>query len=164
MSQPDEIHAVVIPDVDFVFDGEPDQGRLKVFSESSQEYRPEVLLSSSGSNSEEKEQLRRKRRKEQNRNAQRAYRERKVQHILEMQAQIDVLEKHVVNLRSTNQRLEYAIRRMKIENSVLRASLMVDAQTGDVSPKARSGYGAENPLGPPILLKDALTVYGGWCG
>ncbi|KAK3715593.1 AP-1-like transcription factor [Vermiconidia calcicola] len=163
-SKPDEIHAVVIPDVDFFFDVEPDQGRLKVFSESSQGYSPELLLSPTGSDPEEKEQLRRKRRREQNKTAQRAYRGRKAQHMIELQAEIEVLEKHVLTFRSNNRQLEHDVRRMEIENSVLRASMVIDDHTGNVLQKAHAGHEAETPVGRPILLKDALTVYRGWYG
>ncbi|KAF2674950.1 hypothetical protein BT63DRAFT_409085 [Microthyrium microscopicum] len=62
------------------------------------------------------------RRKEQNRAAQRAFRERKEKHVKELEAKLSVFESSATTLASDNQRLKLALQRAMTENEILRST------------------------------------------
>lgn len=95
------------------------------------------------------------------RRSQRAYRERKVQRIVELEIEIDRLLKTVSGLEDDNQQLELELCRLRTENDVIRCNL---ATTQQSSPASFVGYDVQSRSDPRkgIPLKDCLTVHGGW--
>jgi hypothetical protein len=95
------------------------------------------------------------------RDSQRAYRERKVQRIVELEGEIDRLVRTVSGLEINNQQLELELCKVKTENDVIRSSLVA---TQHSSPASIGGYDFQATSEPrkAILLRDCLTMYGGW--
>ncbi|KAK3052877.1 Fluconazole resistance protein 3 [Extremus antarcticus] len=77
-----------------------------------------------------KEQARQHKRKEQNRTAQRLYRERKVQRITDLQDDIRRLQCQASALQEEHRNLHLEVCRMETENDVLRSSLATSRTYG----------------------------------
>ncbi|KAJ8058843.1 hypothetical protein OCU04_011826 [Sclerotinia nivalis] len=77
-----------------------------------------------GSNSDDEENLTpaQSRRKAQNRQAQRAFRERKERHVKELEAKLAELEKNTGNLTQENERLKLKLAKAATENEILKAT------------------------------------------
>lgn len=102
---------------------------------------PEVRRA--GSNSDDDDMTpAQSRRKAQNRAAQRAFRERKEQHVKTLEAKLATLEAEQGATADENERLKRDIQRMNTENEVLRATNQAHAQQGGIlSPPAPTQTG-----------------------
>lgn len=101
------------------------------------------------------------------RTRQRAYRERRVNHTVELEDRINHLEGHIQDLHVENKQLEVDISRTRVENRVLRKDLIGTLKsrpdsTTSSEPMAMAGRSiSDNGLHTkPILLKDLLMIYG----
>ena len=95
---------------------------------------------------------------------QRAYRERKVNHTVELEDRITYLEVLIEELRVENKQLEVDISRTQTENGTLRKSLLGKWQPNPVRPARTSTPAQPNTRNDvrtkPVLLRDLLMVYG----
>ncbi|KAI0204235.1 hypothetical protein F4808DRAFT_373197 [Astrocystis sublimbata] len=91
-----------------------------------------------GSNSDEDDMNpAQSRRKQQNRNAQRAFRERKEKHVKDLEAKLANLEQAQSKTAEENKRLMSEMQKISTENEILRATSSVQAQhNGSISPVA----------------------------
>lgn len=94
--------------------------------------------------------------------SQRAYRERKVNHTVELEGRINYLEVHIEELKVENKQLEVDISNTKTKNGALRKSLLGKWHSHDdrspSSPQSKPRT-TERSHSQPVLLKDLLTVY-----
>ncbi len=84
-----------------------------------------------------------------------------MQRIVELEVEIERLEETNATLESDNQQLESAVYRLKTENEVIRSVLSSSQQSSPVSVAGSTGR-CDLEGRKAILLKDCLTVYGGW--
>lgn len=92
--------------------------------------------------------------------SQRLYRERKVQRITDLQDEIRRLQSQASALQEEHRNLHLEVCRIETENDVLRSSLATSRTYGLVSRATVCGTESGRPR-KGILLKDALTRYGG---
>ncbi|EDN99694.1 hypothetical protein SS1G_02552 [Sclerotinia sclerotiorum 1980 UF-70] len=93
-----------------------------------------------GSNSDDEENLTpaQSRRKAQNRQAQRAFRERKERHVKELEAKLAELEKNTGDLAQENERLKLKLAKAATENEILKATSGHSSRGGS-EPLANTG-------------------------
>ncbi|CAD6446144.1 56b2e669-bef9-4085-ae2a-da19de16e4cb [Sclerotinia trifoliorum] len=93
-----------------------------------------------GSNSDDEENLTpaQSRRKAQNRQAQRAFRERKERHVKELEAKLAELEKNTGDLTQENERLKLKLAKAATENEILKATSGHSSRGGS-EPLANTG-------------------------
>ncbi|KAN0068882.1 hypothetical protein V8E54_013051 [Elaphomyces granulatus] len=108
--------------------------------------------------SEEKEQPlnpAQRRRKEQNRAAQRAFRERKEKHVRELEQKLNELQQKSSDLHETNERLKRELAKVSTENEILRA-------TSSGIPNSSHGSGPEPATTGPMKFtpKDFSSLSG----
>lgn len=101
------------------------------------------------------------------RTSQRAYRERKVNHTIELEDRISYLEGHIQELQVENKQLEVDISRTRVENGVLRKNLIGKLKSNPPTttsshptPKAARSTSQNSHRTKPVLLKDLLMYYG----
>ncbi|KAK5173137.1 bZIP transcription factor [Saxophila tyrrhenica] len=112
------------------------------------------------SGQDSKELARQHKRKEQNRTAQRLYRERKVQRITDLEEDIKRLQGKLSVLQEDNRKLKLEVCRIRTENDVFRNKMSSGQQIDGLSGKPDSAAKQGQPR-KGIMLKDVLTVYGG---
>ena len=98
---------------------------------------------------------------------QRAYRERKVNHTMELEDRITYLQGHIQELQVENKQLEVDISRTRVENVVLRKDLLSKVKSSSASttssqptPMAGRSSSDSGPRAKGVLLKDLLMHYG----
>lgn len=98
---------------------------------------------------------------------QRAYRERKVNHTIELEDRISFLEGHIQELQVENKQLEVDISRTRVENGVLRKNLIGKLKSNPTTttspqptPIAGRSTSENGHRTKSILLKDLLMHYG----
>lgn len=98
---------------------------------------------------------------------QRAYRERKVNHTIELEGRISYLEIHIEELKVENKQLEANISQTRVENGVLRNKLHASRQSvstpkSSVPPVPPPTHVISNAQvqAKPVLVKDLLMLYG----
>ena len=101
------------------------------------------------------------------RTRQRAYRERRVNHTIELEDRINYLEGHIQELQVENKQLEVDISRTRVENGVLRNNLLIKVKSNSASTTSSQPTSTAGRSTPddglrtkPVLLKDVLTLYG----
>ena len=101
------------------------------------------------------------------RTRQRAHRERRVNHTVELEDRISYLEEHIQELQIENKQLEVEISRTRVENVVLRNDLLGKLKSNPGSttssqptPMADPTTTDNNLRTKPVLLKDLLMLYG----
>ncbi len=98
---------------------------------------------------------------------QRAYRERRVNHTVELEDRINYLEGHIQELQVENKQLEVDISRTRVENVVLRKDLVGNLKSNGATtttsrskPLANLSTSDNDDHTKPVLLKDLLMLYG----
>ena len=103
--------------------------------------------------------------------SQRAYRERKVNHAIELEGRINYLEVHIEELKVENKQLEVDIAQTRVHNGALRKNLHTTRQS--ILESKKPSLPVSPPLNivsnqpmqtKPVLLKDLLMLYGSHTG